>query len=325
VRYVWQAARDTYKKKTEITRLRKLIVVEQQKLDRVLSTLGRQARAADLGLPALADEMRAAKTLEAEREASRARIGEQEQKRALEIERFRGVETEQQAAIARADQVVTKLSEDLAARISERAGHRAGMNRLDGQLKSLARQAQAKEADAVKAVDPTSQGVLRGEVDVLRVQIAALEPERAKFAQRASDLDAPIAELEAQVTSARDEASRLKRDLGEASRAHQTALAAFAAEIEAEQRRIAASDRELSLKFVTLGTILNLNRVAGDTLDPLYREFDEVKGVITEHEDQIVRLESEIRSYDRSQLQKGVITLAAGLLLLIIVTAIIVH
>src|SRR5262249_51531758 len=53
VRYLWQAARETYRNRNEIARVRKLIVTEQGRLDGLLATLGREARAADLGLPAL--------------------------------------------------------------------------------------------------------------------------------------------------------------------------------------------------------------------------------------------------------------------------------
>src|SRR5262249_18996837 len=77
-RYAVEYVRDTIKKRAEITRIRKEIVSEQQKLDGVLKQLGQAARAADLGLPALTLEMRVVKTLEAEAVAARAHIDEEE-------------------------------------------------------------------------------------------------------------------------------------------------------------------------------------------------------------------------------------------------------
>ena len=322
-RYVFQLARDTVKKKAEINRLRKLIVSEQQKLDALLGQLGQRARAADLGLPAMADEMRTVKMLESDSEAARGHVAEIEAQRAAAEEQFCTLQTEQQAAIGEADAAVQKLAEELAAGTSERAGHRAGMNRLDAQLKSLGRQVQAKEAAALKATDPHEQGTLRGESEALRVQIAALEPERAKFEQRAGELDAPVAELEERLTQAREDASRLRRDLGEAARAHKDLVAQYIAQIDAEGRRVAGNDRELSLKFVTLGTILNLNRVSGPDLDPLYEAFDGCKAAIAEHEENIALLEAQMQGYDRQKLRKGAIVLGVGLLVLLFMVSLI--
>jgi len=222
-----------------------------------------------------------------------------------------------------ADAELARVSEELARTTNERAGHRTAMNRLDAHLKSLARQAQSKEAAATRATDPTQQGMLRGEVSAVHAQVAALEPELQKFAQKAAELDGPIAELEAQVTAARERASTLRRDLGEASRVHQGAIAEIAGQIEAESKRITASERELSLKFVTLGTLLNLNRVQNPSFEPLYREFDELKHSSGERDAEIARLELEIKSYDRRQFQKGVIVIGVTTLVLLMIIAIV--
>src|SRR5262249_15590047 len=211
VRYVISTARATVKKEGEIARLRRLNVAEQQKLDAGLGEPGRQAPAANLGVPALADEMRATKALETEREAARSRIAGLEKQRLTVEERNQSQEIERQTAIARADEAVAELSQRLAEKTTERAGHRTALNRLDSQLKSLSRQVQTRDAAAIKATDPAQQGILRGEVEALRAQVAALEPELENFSGKAADLDRPVAELEANLASANHRTSQLRR------------------------------------------------------------------------------------------------------------------
>ena len=325
VQYVITHTRETMRRRREISRLQKEIVTEQQRMDAILAQLGRQARQADLGLPALADEMRATKALETDANAARDRIADYERRRADQEAKFQAAERELQAAVANADQIALKLTEELAAKSSERAGHRAGMNRLDAQLKSLQRHAETKQAELGAVQDPTQAATLRGDIDATRAQIGALEPEQKRFAQKAAELDAPIADLETRTQTAKEDASRRRREMGDATRVHTEAVGQINAQIEAEKQKITQSDRELSLKFVTLGTILNLNRVPGSAFDQLYQEFDGIKGAITEREQQIGLLEAEIKGVDRGRFNKGLIVMVSGAVLIALVIAIIVH
>jgi hypothetical protein len=117
----------------------------------------------------------------------------------------------------------------------------------------------------------------------------------------------------------------MRRDLGESSRAHREVIAQITAQIDTEQKQVAHGEREMSLKFVTLGTILNLNRVGGTDFEPSYRQFDEIKAAITQREERIVSLEGEIAAVDKSKLQKGAIVLGSGLLLVIMLLWIVAH
>src|SRR5205823_2592015 len=89
VRYVFEAARDTLRKRQHIARLRRDTIAEQKKLDEVLAQLGRQARALDIDMPALRDEMREAKSIESRREGARKRLDELGVARVAAAERHR--------------------------------------------------------------------------------------------------------------------------------------------------------------------------------------------------------------------------------------------
>ncbi|MGZ3406641.1 MAG: hypothetical protein ACXVAN_09395, partial [Polyangia bacterium] len=78
-------------------------------------------------------------------------------------------------------------------------------------------------------------------------------------------------------------------------------------------------------RFVTAGTILNLNRVEHPKLAPLFARVDELKNGVNAREAAIVRLESERRLYDRGAVQKGLLAvgIAAGALILLTIILIV--
>jgi chromosome segregation ATPase len=262
--------------------------------------------------------MASAKALEADRATAEGHLADLAKRAEVERDRFAGVDTERKAAIGAAEHALAQVSEELATRVGERAGHRAAASKLDAQLRQLSRQALTQETAALKATDPTAQGAARGEVDALRTQIAALEPEREKFAGRAAELDAPIADLEGRVATANEEIARLRAELAELTRQHAGTLGSIQSELERDRAEIATKERELSLKFVTLGTLLNLNRQAGPRFDPLYQQFDEINRHMTTRDEEVTKLEHEIGAYDRAQLQRGGLVLGAALLLVVV-------
>ena len=85
------------------------------------------------------------------------------------------------------------------------------------------------------------------------------------------------------------------------------------------------AERELTQRFVTAGTILNLNRVDHPKLQPLFARVDELKNGVNAREAAIVRLESERRSYDRAAVQKGLLTvgIAVGAFIILLIILIV--
>jgi hypothetical protein len=81
------------------------------------------------------------------------------------------------------------------------------------------------------------------------------------------------------------------------------------------------AEREMSQRFVSAGTLLNLNRVESPAFAPIYSRIDELKSGVNAREAAIVRLESELRSYDRPSVQKGLLAIgvALGLFVLLLI------
>jgi chromosome segregation ATPase len=320
VRYVFFQARDSIQKKSAIARLKKENTAEQSRLDAVLGLLGREAHRAQLESAPLKDELRATRALEDDRKAAESRIADLGRERDQAEQAFRTIEAEKQAALSASHEALATLEEEHKNRTGERAGNREATGRLQGQVKSLAKRLQSKEAAANRTTDPAQAGALRGEIDALRAQVLALEPELAALGAKAEVLDPPIAKLEAGLAELRKENERLRRDLDTATRAHGEKMAQITGQVDSERKRIARLERELSLRFVTLGTVLNLHRVMTPALEPLYKEADEHRRMITEREQKMTAFEAEMDRYDRPLFHKGLAILALlGVLILTVI------
>jgi hypothetical protein len=66
--------------------------------------------------------------------------------------------------------------------------------------------------------------------------------------------------------------------------------------------------------------MLNLHRVEDSHYSALYARIDELKGGLNAREAAIVRLESELRTYDRRALQTGLIIVGAVFFTLVLVS-----
>ncbi len=78
--------------------------------------------------------------------------------------------------------------------------------------------------------------------------------------------------------------------------------------------------------MVTLGTLVNLNRIEDPQFSELYTRIDRLRGAITARTTEIEKLAAEREAYDRGTLVRGVATIGGAILILItlivIVTAI---
>ena len=133
------------------------------------------------------------------------------------------------------------------------------------------------------------------------------QEERRRETQRAI-LAASIALLTEKLTDARATLAQKKKETTEATSTHEQTLQDLQVKRERAIAERDSAERELTQRFVTAGTILNLNRVEHPKLAPLFARVDELKGAVNAREAAIVRLEAERRVYDRAAVQKGLMT-----------------
>lgn len=306
---------------------------DQRLLDSVLRDLGRVAREVEIDSPALAAEMRAVYEQEAQRDLAVARIAEHEAARVREDERWSADQAERQAEIARREGEVEELDEALRLKAEERRRHEAERDRVEAQIRSAKKRAAAAlaKAEKVEALPadkgggPRRGAELRAEASAADQDAQDLLPNRDAAAAAAAELDEPIAALTQQVVEARAALQQMRKELTAAKAEHEKTVAELvAARAQAAAERDAA-ERELTQRFVSAGTVLNLNRVDHPRLSPLYARIDDLKGGINAREAAIARLEAERQLYDRAAVQKGLLAVGvvAGAVILLAIILIV--
>ncbi|HMG52784.1 MAG TPA: hypothetical protein VK601_04875, partial [Kofleriaceae bacterium] len=141
-----------------------------------------------------------------------------------------------------------------------------------------------------------SRQELRRGAEQHRREAAALEPERQDVDRRLAGIERPIGEATAKLDAAK-------------------------AELDAEQKRkpreMAQAEGEIARRLVTLGTLVNLNRIEDPQFEELYHRIDRLRGAITARTTEIERLTAEREAYDRGNLARGLATIGGAILLFI--------
>jgi hypothetical protein len=333
VKYLTPLAKAIWERKKAQDAIRTLLHGDQRLLDSVLRDLGRVAREEELNAPAIADEMRRVIAEEDRRGAAEKQVADSETASKKEEERWHFDEGERTAELARREAELKVTDEDLRKSAEIRRGHDAERAKLDAQIKATEKRAATADAKAAKAeVTPPEKGGgpntaanARAEAAEARKEATALIPARDAARAEVDKLDAPIGELTRKLTDGRATLVQKRRELQEAKATHDKTLAELATARELAAAERDAAERELTQRFVTAGTILNLNRVEHPKLAPLFARVDELKNGVNAREAAIVRLESERRLYDRGAVQKGLLAvgIAAGALILITIILIV--
>jgi hypothetical protein len=194
--------------------------------------------------------------------------------------------------------------------------HDAEPPNLAAQNRPAEKRAAAADAKAQKAeATPPEKGGgantaanARSQAAEARKEATAHIPARDAARAAADELDGPIAALTKQITDGRAALVQKRKDLADAKTAHDATLTELQAGREQAAAERDGAERELTQRFVSAGTVLNLNRVEHPRLAPLFSRIDELKNGVNAREAAIVRLESERRLYDRGAVQKGLLT-----------------
>jgi hypothetical protein len=334
VKYLLPLAKAIWARKQAQDAIRTLLHGDQRLLDSVLRDLGRTARAENVIAPAITEEIRLIAAEEDRRTAAEKAAADAETAMKKEDERWHFDEGERNSELVRREAELKVTDEDLRKDAELRRTHDAERNKIDAQIKAAEKRAAAADAKAAKAeVTPPEKGGgpntaanARAEAAEARKQATALIPARDAARAEVEKLDGPINERTKKITDGRATVVQKKRELQEARALHDKTLAELQTAREQAGAERDAAERELTQRFVSAGTILNLNRVEHPKLQPLFARIDELKNGVNAREAAIVRLESERRLYDRGAVQKGLLTvgIAAGALILLLIILIVV-
>ena len=99
-------------------------------------------------------------------------------------------------------------------------------------------------------------------------------------------------------------------------------------ELDAEQGRkgkeLSQAASQIALHLVTLGTIVNLNRVERPELDTIYQRIDRLRDVINERSRLVDQLTAEREGYDRGALLRGAAALAVVVIAILTIVIVVI-
>jgi predicted nucleic acid-binding Zn-ribbon protein len=135
--------------------------------------------------------------------------------------------------------------------------------------------------------------------------------------RRLASLERPIGEATARLDAAKAELDAAKRSLSDAREGHGHRLAELDAEQKRKSREIGQAEGEVARRLVTLGTLVNLNRIDDPQFGELYQRIDRLRGAITARTTEIEKLTAEREAYDRGSLLRGVAVMGGAIIALI--------
>ncbi|HEX3478317.1 MAG TPA: hypothetical protein VHT91_25025, partial [Kofleriaceae bacterium] len=321
-RYTVRFARARWQRRGAIKLLGADIKKDTDALDQVLGALGGVARTAKVDGRVFFGENAAINSAE-ERVAQLTREhNDVDARKAEENSKFVDVERERNTKLAEAERMVDEAQKELAGLEAGRRGLRDKRKELERRQKAFLKSAEDSDKQAGNAELGDSRQELRRGAEQNRREAAALEPERQDVDRRLAGIERPIGEATARLDAAKAELDAAKRSLADAREGHIHRLAELDAEQKRKGREIAQAEGEITRRLVTLGTLVNLNRIEDSRFEELYQRIDRLRGAITARTTEIERLTAEREAYDRGNLVRGLAGIGGAILAFILLIVI---
>ncbi|HEY0255544.1 MAG TPA: hypothetical protein VGC41_28640, partial [Kofleriaceae bacterium] len=188
---------------------------------------------------------------------------------------------------------------------------------IERRLKAYIKAADDHDRQAGSAPLGDQRQELRRVAEGHRKEAADLEPDRKEIDNRLASIERPINEVMARLDAGKAELDAAKRSLNDAREGHTHRLAELDAEQKRKAREVSLAEGEIQRRLVTLGTLVNLNRIEDPAFAELYMRIDRLRGAITARTTEIEKLTAEREAYDRHTLVRGVATIGGAILILI--------
>ncbi|MEO6774433.1 MAG: hypothetical protein ABI467_15685 [Kofleriaceae bacterium] len=316
-RYTYIFARARWQRRGAIKQLGIEIRQDTDALDQVLGALGAEARAARVEGRVFSAENSAISDAQERINNLNKEGDEVEARKAEENSKFVDVERERNAKLTEAERMVGEAQSELSNLEGQRRSMRDKRKELERRLKAYLKAADDHDRQAGSAPLGDQRQELRRVAEGHRKEAAALEPERQDIDRRLGSIERPINELMARLDAGKAELDAAKRSLNDAREGHTHRLAELDAEQKRKTREIGLAESEIQRRLVTLGTLVNLNRIEDPRFAELYGRIDRLRGAITARTTEIEKLAAEREAYDRGALVRGVATIGGAILILI--------
>lgn len=316
-RYAYIFARARWQRRGAIKQLGLEIRQDTDALDQVLGALGAAARSARVEGRVFSAENSAIADAQERINNLQKEGAEVEGRKAEENSKFVDVERERNAKLTEAERMVGEAQSELANLEGQRRSLRDKRKELERRLKAYLKAADDHDRQAGSAPLGDQRQELRRVAEGHRKEAAALEPERQEIDRRLGSIERPINEVIARLDAGKAELDAAKRSLNDAREGHTHRLAELDAEQKRKTREIGLAESEILRRLVTLGTLVNLNRIEDPRFAELYTRIDRLRGAITARTTEIEKLTAEREAYDRGTLVRGVATIGGAILILI--------
>jgi chromosome segregation ATPase len=316
-RYVVTFVRARWQRRGAIRMLEAETRDETTALDGVLAALGKQVRALDIDGPALAAENAAITEALRRRDDSERQSVELTGRLRDEHVKFAEISEEREAKVRDAEQARAKAQRELDELEGARRSLRERRKQVERQQRGYVKSAEDREQQAAKSPPGDARDALRRSAEELRRDAAGLDPERQELERRLGALERPLSQATARLVALEQELESARRSLHDAREGHRHRLAELEAEQGRKGRELALADAEIQRRMVTLGTLLNLERVEHPALSPLYEQVDALRGGIAQRAAEIERMTAERLAWDRPAALRGVAVLAGGVVALL--------
>ncbi|MBA3460955.1 MAG: hypothetical protein H0T46_13380, partial [Deltaproteobacteria bacterium] len=316
-RYAVRFTKAKWQRRGAIKTLGAEIKQDTEALDQVLGALGKAARTARVDTRVFSAENIAINAAEERIKVLGSEHGDVDGRKAEENSKFVDVERERNAKLSEAERMVDEVTKELGSLEGQRRGLRDRRKELERRQKAYLRSAEDNDKQSGSAQMGESRAELRRSAEQHRKEAAALEPDRQDADRRLAGLERPIGEATARLDAAKAELDAAKRSLSDAREGHTHRLAELDAEQKRKSREIAQAESEVTRRLVTLGTLVNLNRIDDPQFGELYQRIDRLRGAITARTTEIEKLTAEREAYDRGSLVRGVAVLGGAVIVLI--------
>ena len=316
-RYAARFARARYQRRGAIRVLGVEIKQDTEALDQVLGALGREARQAKVEGRVFSAENTAILAAEQRVRQLNREHTEVDGRKAEEGSKFVDIERERNDKLAEAERQVAEAQRELATLEAQRRGLRDKRKELERRQRAYLKAAEDHDRSSGAAQSTDQRSELRRAAEGSRREAAALEPDRQEIDRRLAALERPIGEATAKLDAAKAELDAAKRSLNDAREGHTHRLAELDAEHKRKAREIGLAEGEIARRLVTLGTLVNLNRIEDPQFGELYLRIDRLRGAITARTTEIEKLTAERDAYDRGMLVRGVTVIGGAIVALI--------
>ncbi len=316
-RYAIRFGRARWQRRAAIKTLDIEIKQDTEALDQVLGALGRVARNVGVESRVFSAENTAITEAEARIEALSKELGDVDARKGDENSKFVEVERERTTRLGEVERLLDEAQKEVASLEGQRRAVRESRKSLERRQKTYLKEAEENDRQAGSAQMGDSRGELRRSAEVNRKEAAAIEPERQECDRRLAALERPVGDASAKLDVAKAELDVAKRSLADVREGHTHRLAELDAEQKRKARDIGLAQGEIARRLVTLGTLINLNRVENAAFTELYERIDRLRGAITARTTEIEKLTAEREAYDRPTLTKGLATMGGAVVLFI--------